>query len=170
MHPSALLPHLDMISQIFLLYHFLRSFRTLCGICFSFLEHILPHQNFAGVRHLTRGRHLIISSVCLCLFRRSRHGCKRLFAFNLSLLLQKQHFHETRISRFSQPIQYHSNPKSTLSHTAPSSSRSLSATPSTPAHTSLLGKRAGPANVHVGNNIKNTNHRLPHPLYEHSTD
>ena len=90
--PSALLPHLDMMSQIFLLYHFLRSSRPLCGICFSFLQRILTHQNFAGVRHLTRGRHLLMSPTRLCLCRRSRHGRRRLFAFNLSLLRQKQHF------------------------------------------------------------------------------
>jgi len=163
--PSALLPHLDMMSQIFLLHHFLRCFRPSCGICFSFLQRILAHQNFAGVRHLTRGRHLITPSARLCLYRQSRHGRRRLFAFNLSLLRQRQQFQETRIFPFSQPLQYHSNPQSTLSHTTPSSSRSLSATPSTPTHMSLPGKRAGFANVHVGKNI---NHRLPHPLCEHS--
>jgi len=71
MPPSVLLPHLDMMSQIFLLHHFHRGFRLLCGICFSFLQRILAHQNFAGVRHLTRDRHLITPSVRLCLFRRS---------------------------------------------------------------------------------------------------
>jgi len=70
MAPSALLSHLDMMSQIFRLYHFLRYFRNLCGICFSFLQRILAHQNFAGVHHLTRGRHLIMSSTRLCLCRR----------------------------------------------------------------------------------------------------
>jgi len=158
MSPSALLPHLDMKSQIFLLHHFLRCFRLSCGICFSFLQRILTHQKFAGVCHLTRGRHLITPSARLCLFRRSRHGRRRLFAFNLSLLRQRQQFQETRISPFSQPLQYHSNPQSTLSHTTPSSSKSLTATPS---HTSLPGKRAGPANGHVGNNKKK--HKPPPP-------
>jgi len=170
MSPSTLLPHLDLMSQVFLLHYFLRSFRTLCGICFSFLLRILEHQNFAGVHHLTRGHHLIMSSSRFCLFRRSRHGRRRLFAFNLSLLRQKQHFQETRISPFSQPLQYHFNLKNTLSHTTPSSSRSLSATPSTPAHTSLLGKRVGLANVHVGNNIKKHKPPPPTPSVRHSTD
>jgi len=84
-----------------------------------------------------------------------------LFAFNLSLLRQRQHVQETRISPFSQPLQYHSHPQSTLSHTTPSSSRSLSVTLSTPAHTSLTGKLAGPANSHVGNNKKK--HKPPPP-------
>jgi len=157
MSPSALLTHLDMMSKMFLLHHFLRCFRPSCGICFSFLQRILAHQSFAGVRHLTRGRHLITPSARLCLCRRSRHVCRRLFAFNLSLLRQRQQLQETRISSFSQPFQYHSNLQSTLSH----SSRSLSATLSTPAHTSLPGKRAGPANVHVGKNKKK--HKPPPP-------
>jgi len=103
--PSALLPHLNVMSQIFLLHHFLRCFCPWCAICFSFLQRILAHQNFVGVRHLTRGRHLITPSARLCLFRRSRHGRRRLFAFNLSLLRQRQQFQETRISPFLQPLQ-----------------------------------------------------------------
>jgi len=98
---SARLLHLDMISQIFFLYHFLRCLLHSCGICISFLQRILAHQNFAGVRNLTRDRHLITPSARLCLCRRSRHGRRRLFAFNLSLLRQRQHFQETRISPFS---------------------------------------------------------------------
>jgi len=103
----------------------------------------------------------VTNPACLCLCRRSRHGRRRLFAFNLSLLRQRQQFQETRISPFSQPLQYHSNPQSTRSHTTPSFPRSLSATPSTPAHTSLTGKRTGPANNHVGNNKKK--HKPPPP-------
>ena len=68
--PSALLPHLDMMFQIFLKHHFHRRFGPLCGICFSFLQRILTHQNFVGVRHLARGRHLIMSSTRLCLFHK----------------------------------------------------------------------------------------------------
>ena len=45
----------------------------------------------------------------------------------------------------------------------PSSSRSLSATPSTPAHMSLTGKRAVPANSHVGNNRKKHKPQPPTP-------
>jgi len=66
--PSALLPHLDMMFQIFLKHHFHRRFGPLCGICFSFLQRILAHQNFASVRHWTRGPHLIMPSARLCLF------------------------------------------------------------------------------------------------------
>jgi len=39
-----------------------------CGICFSFLQRILPHQNFAGVRNLHCDRHLTTPSARLCLF------------------------------------------------------------------------------------------------------
>ena len=103
----------------------------------------------------------VLINVCLatpariCLCRRSRHGRRRLFAFYLSR--QRQQFLETRISPFSQPLQYHSNPQSTRSHTAPLSPRS----PSAPAHMSLTGKRTGPANNHVGNNKKK--HKPPPP-------
>jgi len=117
---------------------------------------LLPtaHQNFRDVRNLTRGRHVLTTKARLCVCRRSQHGRKRLFAFNLSLLRPRQQLQETRIPPFSQPLQHHSNPQSTLSHTTPSSPRSLSATPSTPVHTFLAGKRTGPANNHVGNNKK----------------
>ena len=67
MSSFALIPHLDMMSQIFLLHHFLRCIRPSFGICFSFLQCILAHQNFVGVRNLTRGRHLITPSARLCL-------------------------------------------------------------------------------------------------------
>ena len=107
------------------------------------------------------GCHLTTPSARLCLCRRSRHARRRLCAFNLSLLRQRQHFQETRTSPFSQPLQHHSHPQSTLSHTTPSFSRSPSATLSTPAHTSPTGKRAGPANSHVGNNKKK--HKPPPP-------
>jgi len=116
---SVLLLHFDMMSQIFFLDHFLRCLLPSCGICVSFLQRILAHQNFGGVRNLTRGRHFLTTPARLCLCRRSRHGRRRLFAFNLSLLRQRQQFLETRISPFSQPLQYHSNPQSTRSHTAP---------------------------------------------------
>ena len=66
----------------------LRCLLPSCGICFSFLQRILAHQNFGGVRNLTRGRHLLTTPARLCLCRRSRHGRRRLFAFNLSLLRQ----------------------------------------------------------------------------------
>jgi len=160
---SVLLLHrdFDMMSQIFFLDHFLRCLVPSCGICFSFLQRILAHQNFGGVRNLTWGRHLLTTPARLCLCRRSRHGRRRLFAFNLFLFRQRQQFLETRISPFSQPLQYHSNPQSTQSHTAPSSPRSLSATPSAPAHTSLTGKRTGPTNNHAGNNKKK--HKPPSP-------
>ena len=115
---SVLLLHLDMMSQILFLDHFLRCLLPSCGICFSFLQRILAHQNFGGVRNLTRGRHLLTTPARLCLCRRSRHGRRRLFAFNLSLLRQRQQFLETRISPFSQLLQYHSNLQSTRSHTA----------------------------------------------------
>ena len=85
---SVLLLHFDMMSQIFFLDHFLRCLLPSCGICFSFLQRILAHQNFGGVRNLTRGRHLLTTPARLCLCRRSRHGRRRLFAFNLSLLRQ----------------------------------------------------------------------------------
>ena len=139
-----------------------------CGICFSFLQRILAHQNFRGVRNLNRGRHILTTKVRLCVWRRSRHGRMRLFVFNLSLLRRRQQLRETRISLFSQPLQHHSNPQSTLSHTTPSSPRSLSATPSTPAHTSLTGKRTGLQIIMLVITRNNTNHRLPHHLYEHS--
>jgi len=105
---SALLLHLDMMSQMFFLDHFLRCLLPSCGICFSFLQRILAHQNFVGVRNLTR----ITPSARLCLCRRSRHGRRRLFAFNLSLLRQRQQFQETRISPYTttsvplQPAEY----------------------------------------------------------------
>ena len=125
-----------------------------CGICLSFLQHILAHYNFRGVRNLTRARHIPTTSARLLVCRRSRHGRKRLFAFNLSLLRPRQLLQEIRISPFSQPLQHHSNPQSTLSHITPSSPSSFSATPSTPARTVPAGKRTGPANNHVGNNKK----------------
>ena len=132
-----------------------------CGICLSFLQRILAHQNFRGVRNLTRVRHILTTKARLLVCRRSRHDRKRLCAFNLSLLRPRQLLQETRISPFSQPLHHHSNPQSTLSHITPSSPRSLSATPSTPAHTVLAGKRTGPANNHVGNNKKK--HKPPPP-------
>jgi len=107
---SVLLLHFDMMSLILFLDHFLRCLLPSCGICFSFLQLILAHQNFGGVRNLTRGRHFLMTPARLCLCQRSRHGRRRLFAFNLSLLRQRQQFQETRISPFSQPLQYHSNP------------------------------------------------------------
>jgi len=158
---SAKLLHLDMMFEIFFLDHFLRCLVPSCGICSSFLQRILAHQNFAGVRNLTCGRHLTTPSARLCLYRRSRHGRRRLCALNLSLLRQRQHSQETRNSPFSQPLQHRSHPQSTLSHTTPSYSKSPSATLSTPTHTSPTGKRAGPANSHVGNNKKK--HKAPPP-------
>jgi len=128
-----------------------------CGIGFSLLQRILAHQNFRGVRNLTRGRHILTTKGRLCVCRRSQHGRRRLFAFQLP----RQQFQETKISLLSQLLQYHSNPQSTLSHTTPSSPRFLSATPSIPAHTFLTGKRTGPANNHVGNNKKK--HKPPPP-------
>ena len=68
--------------------HFLPS----CGICFSFLQRILAHQNFGGVRNLTRGRHILTTKARLCVCRRSRHGRRRLFAFELSLLRPENSF------------------------------------------------------------------------------
>ena len=132
-----------------------------CGICLSFLQRILAHYNFRGVRNLTRTRHIFMTKARLLVCRRSRQGRKRLFAFNLSLLRPRQLFQETRISPFSQPLQHHSNPHSTLSHITPSPSSSLSATPSTPAHTVSAGKRTGATNNHVGNNKKK--HKPPPP-------
>jgi len=163
---TAKLLHLDMMSEIFFLDHLLRCLLPSCGICFSFLQRILAHQNFASVRNLPRGRHLTTPSARHCLCRRSRHGRRRPCAFNLSLLRQRQHFQETRISPFSQPLQHHSHPQSTLSHTTPSFSGSPSATLSTPAHTSPTGKRAGPANSHVGNNKKQHKPPPPTPLVQ----
>jgi len=120
------------------------------------------HRTRKGLKQLVE---LVSSETCpfasIFFFFLSRLLGWRLFAFNLSLLRQRQHFQETRISPFSQPLQYHSYPQSTLSHNTPSSSRSLSATLSTPAHTSLTGKLAGPANSHVGNNKKK--HKPPPP-------
>ena len=132
-----------------------------CGICLSFLQRILAHHNFRGVRNLTRVCHILTTEARLLVCQRSRHGRKRLCAFNLSLLRPRQPLQETRISPFSQPLQHHSNPQSTLSHITPSSPSSLSATPSTPAHTSLTGKLTGPANNYVGNNKKK--HKPPPP-------
>jgi len=132
-----------------------------CGICLSFLQRILAHHNFRGVRNLTRARHIPTTKTRLLVCRRSRHGRKRLFAFNLSLLRPRQLLQETKISPFSQPLQHHSNPHSALSHITPSSSSPFSATPSTPAHTVPAGKRTGPANNHVGNNKKK--HKPPPP-------
>jgi len=144
--------HPDMKTEIFFLDQFLICFFPSCGICFSFLQRILAHQNFVGVCNLNCSHHLTTPSARLCLCRRSRQGRRRLYTFNLSLLRQRQCLLETRTSQFSQPLQHRSQPQSTLPHTTPSSSRSPSATLSTPAHTSQLGKRAGPANSHIGNN------------------
>jgi len=44
----------------------------MCDICFSFLQLILAHQNFACVCNLYCGRHCITAFACLCLRRRSR--------------------------------------------------------------------------------------------------
>ena len=49
---SVLISHFDMMSQIFLLGHLLRRLLPSCGICFSFLQRILAHQNFGGVCNL----------------------------------------------------------------------------------------------------------------------
>ena len=106
---SVLISHFDMMSPIFFLDHFLRCLLPSCGICFSFLQRILAHQNFMGVRNLTRDRHILTTKARLCVCRRSRHGRKRLFAFNLSLLRQRYLFQETIISPFSTP--YHKNIK-----------------------------------------------------------
>jgi len=112
---SVLISHFDMMSQIFFLGHLLRCLVPSCGICISFLQRILAHQNFGGVRNLNQGRRIPTTKARLCVCRRSRHGRNRLFAFNLSLLRQRQQFQENRISPFSQPLQYHSNPQTTLS-------------------------------------------------------
>ena len=37
-----------------------------CGICFSFLQRILAHQNFRGVRNLTRDRHILLRGLEWC--------------------------------------------------------------------------------------------------------
>jgi len=68
---SVLLLHLDMMSQIFFLDHFLRCLLPSCGICFYFLQRILAHQNFVGVCNLTWGLHLSTPSDHLCLCQRS---------------------------------------------------------------------------------------------------
>ena len=108
-----------------------------------------------------------------CLCQRSQHGlrclCTFVSTFSLSLLRQRQHLQETRTFPYSQPIQHCSRPQSTLSHTTPSSSRSPSATLSTPAHTSQIEKNGqAPQIVMLVITRKNKNRRLPHLLYEHS--
>jgi len=161
------------MTEMFFLDQFLRCLLSSFGICFSFLQRILAHQNFAGVCNLHCGRHLNTPSARLCLYRRSRYGRKRLCTFvstfNLSLLRQRQRLQETRTFPFSQPLQHRSRPQSTLSHTTPSSSRSPSATLSTPAHTSQIKKNGqAPQIVMLVITRKNKNRRLPHLLYEHS--
>ena len=119
-----------------------------CGICFSFLQLILSHQNFTRVRNLYCGRHCTTASARLFLCRRSRQGRRRLSTFCLS----RQRLHETRTSPLSQPVRPASHSQSPPPQTTPISSSSSSATLPTPAPTSQLGKRAGPANSHVDNN------------------
>jgi len=138
----------------------------ICGICFSFLQLILAHQNFACVRNPHCGRLCITAAARLYLCRRSRQGHRRLYTFSLSLLRQRQRLLETRISPFSQPLPHDSHSQNTLSHTTPVSSSSSSATPSTPVPASQLGKRQGPANSHVGKNTRTQNRRLLRLLYE----
>jgi len=122
-----------------------------CGICFSFLQLILSHQNFTRVRNPYCGRHCTTVSARLFLCRRSRQGRRRLSTFCLSLLRHRQRLHETRTYPLSQPLRA-SHSRSPPPHTTPISSSSSSATPPTHAPTSQLGKRAGPANSHVDNN------------------
>jgi len=165
--------HPNMMTEIFFLDQFLKCLLSSCGICFYFLRHILAHQNFAGVCNLHCGRHLNTPSARLCLCQRSQHGlrclCTFVSTFSLSLLRQRQHLQETRTFPYSQPIQHCSRPQSTLSHTTPSSSRSPSATLSTPAHTSQIEKNGqAPQIVMLVITRKNKNRRLPHLLYEHS--
>jgi len=120
--------HPDMKTEIFFLDQFLIYFYFSCGICFSFLQRILAHQNFVGVLNLNCSSHLATPSAHLCLCRRSRQGRRRLYAFNLSLLRQRKRLPETKTSPFAQPLQHRSHPQSTLPHTTPSSSSSPSAT------------------------------------------
>jgi len=125
-----------------------------CGICFSLLQLILAHQNFACVRNPHCGRHCITAAARLYLCQRSRQGRRRLYTFSLSLLRQRQRLQETRTSPFLQPLPHGFHSQNTLSHTTPVSSSASSATPSTPVPTSQLGKQPGPANSHVGSNTK----------------
>ena len=67
MSSSVLLLHFDMMSQTLFLDHFLRCLLPSCGICLSFLQRILAHQNFGDVRNLTRGRHFLTTPARLCL-------------------------------------------------------------------------------------------------------
>ena len=134
-----------------------------CGICFSLLQLILAHQNFACVRNPHCGRHCITAAARLYLCQRSRQGRRRLYTFSLSLLRQRQRLQETRTSPFLQPLPHGFHSQNTLSHTTPVSSSASSATPSTPVPTSQLGKRPGPANSHVGNNTKTQKPPPPPP-------
>jgi len=90
-----------------------------CGICFSLLQLILAHQNFACVRNPQCGRLCITAAARLYLCRRSRQGRRRLYTFSLSLLRQRQRLQETRTSPFSQPLPHDSHSQNTLSHTTP---------------------------------------------------
>ena len=114
--------HRDMKAEIVFLDQILMCLFPSCGICFSFLQRILTHQNFQGVRNLHCGRHFTTASARFCLCRRSRQGHRRLYTFDLSLLRQNQRLQETRISPLSQPLQHRSHPQSTLPHTTPLSS------------------------------------------------
>ena len=155
--------HPDMKAEIIFLDQTLICFFPSCGICFCFLHFILAHHNFAGVRNLHCSRHFTTASARFCLCRRSRQGRSRQYTFSLSLLRQRQRLQETRTSPFLQPLPHDSHPQSTLPHTRPLSSSSFSATPSTNAPTSQIGKRAGPANSHIGNDKKTQNPPPPSP-------
>jgi len=56
-----------------------------CGICFSWLQLILAHQNFACVRNPHCDRHCNTAASRLYLCRRYRQGRRRLYTFSLSL-------------------------------------------------------------------------------------
>jgi len=118
-----------------------------CGICFSFLQLVLAHQNFECVRNPHCGRHCITAAARLYLCQRCTQGRRRLYTFSLSLLQQRQRLQETTTSPFSQPLPHDSHLQNTLSHTTPVSSSSSSATPSTSVPTSPTGKPAGPTIV-----------------------
>jgi len=136
-----------------------------CGIRFSFLQLILAHQNFASVCNPHCGRHCITAAVRLYLCWLSRQGHRRLYTFSLSLLRQKQRLKETRTRNHS-----HRTPTRTTlclaQHLYP---RALPAQ-----HPQRLFPRLWQENGQVPQIVmlvirrKNTNHRLPHPLYVHS--
>ena len=130
-------------------------------VFFSFVWNLLLFlaTYFGEPKFYTRSQFALWSSLyyglrSLISLKRSRQDCRRLFCFIMSLLRQRLCLQEIRTSPFSQPLPHDSHSQKSLPHTTPVSSSSSSATLSTPAPTSQLGKRSVPINCNVGHNKK----------------